>query len=237
MLVEVSVGKATNGMSGNRPRRAQVHLLPVSCVVAASHRTPNATNRDEKFAVKSDGLAAFGMSFAPLAPKTSQPNAHLQSASILAPWSHSSTEHVWLTCGGDGDICGGSKVLDKRSKACGHSGPGPPPPQQRLTLLARSRTSPMQIIHCRSTLQRNKRMCTCTKSSYVASTVMCPAKQPPKVSPSSLLNSNCRDAMTLPYSHHLEASLLCYLFLFRINTEPSTQRYFKFSMHLSSRSW
>jgi hypothetical protein len=39
--------------------------------------------------------------------------------------------------------------------------------------------------------------------------------------------------MTLPYSHYLEASLLCYLFLFRINTEPSTQRYFKFAMHLS----
>jgi hypothetical protein len=32
-----------------------------------------------------------------------------------------------LTCGGDGDICGGSKVLDKRSKACGHSGAWPPP--------------------------------------------------------------------------------------------------------------
>src|SRR5271156_4343460 len=42
---------------------------------------------------------------------------------------------------------------------------------------------------------------------------MCPATAPQGF-PSSLLNSNCRDAMTLPYSHHSEASLLCYLFLF-----------------------
>jgi hypothetical protein len=79
------LGKATNGKSGNRPRRAQVHLLLVSCVVAASHRALNATNRDEKSAVKSDGLAAFGMSFAPFGPQNfPNPNAHLQSASILA---------------------------------------------------------------------------------------------------------------------------------------------------------
>lgn len=75
---EVGVGKATNGESGNRPQRAQVHLLLVSCVVAASHRALNATNRDEKPAVKSDGLAAFGMSFAPLAPKNF-PNPTLTS--------------------------------------------------------------------------------------------------------------------------------------------------------------
>ena len=62
---EVGVGKATNGESGNRPQRAQVHLLPVSCVIAASHRALNATNRDEKPAFQSDGLAAFGMSFGP----------------------------------------------------------------------------------------------------------------------------------------------------------------------------
>src|SRR5271154_2493559 len=55
-------------------------------------------------------------------PQTSQPNSHLQSASILTPWSHGGTEHVRLTCGGDGDICGGSKVLDKGSKACGSNG-------------------------------------------------------------------------------------------------------------------
>ena len=115
--------KQRMGRVGNRPRHAQVHLLLVSCVVAASQRALNATSCDEKPAVKSDGLAAFGMSFALLAPpKTSQPNVHLQSASILALWSHGGTEHVRLTYGGDGDICGGSKVLEKGSKACGTNG-------------------------------------------------------------------------------------------------------------------
>jgi hypothetical protein len=116
--------------------------------------------------------------------------------------------------------------------------PGPGPPQQRLTLLARSRTSPMQIIHCRSTLQRNKRMCTCTKSSYVVSTVMCPAKQPPKVSP--IITPEFK--LQRRYDIAIQSPLgkpACYATcsFFRINTESSTQRYFKFSMHLSSRSW
>jgi len=92
---EVCVGKATNGESGNRPQRAQVHLLPVSCVIAASHRALNATNRDEKPAFQSDGLAAFGMSFAPLWPPK-LPNSTLTSNQprYWLLWSHGDTEHV-----------------------------------------------------------------------------------------------------------------------------------------------
>jgi hypothetical protein len=64
------LGKATNGERGNRPLRAQVHLLPVSCVVAASHRALDVTNRDEMSDVAFGGPAAFGMPFALWRPPT-----------------------------------------------------------------------------------------------------------------------------------------------------------------------
>ena len=52
------------------PLRAQVHLLLVSCVVAASHRALDVTNRDEMSDVAFGGPAAFGMSFALWRPST-----------------------------------------------------------------------------------------------------------------------------------------------------------------------
>ena len=62
--------KATNVELAIGPLRAQVHLLLVSCVVAASHRALDVTNRDEMPDVAFGGLAAFGISFALWRPST-----------------------------------------------------------------------------------------------------------------------------------------------------------------------
>jgi hypothetical protein len=97
--------------------------------------------------------------------------------------------------------------FERRVGACMRSTLGPRPPQ-RLMLLARSRASPVQIIHLPQHSTAKQRMCMCTKSSYVASTIMCPTKQPlPQGSQSSFLNSNCRDAMTLPLQSPLRSQL------------------------------
>jgi hypothetical protein len=64
------LGKATNGERGNRPLRAQVHLLPVSCVVAASHRALDVTNRDEMSDVAFGRPSRIWNVFCPLAPPT-----------------------------------------------------------------------------------------------------------------------------------------------------------------------
>jgi hypothetical protein len=73
------------------PWRAQVHLLPVSCVVAASHRALNVTNRDEMPDIAFGGLAAFGMPFALWRP----PNLAVTSnrPQYWPPWSRGHTEH------------------------------------------------------------------------------------------------------------------------------------------------
>jgi hypothetical protein len=120
--------------------------------------------------------------------------------------------------------------------ACGHSGGLAPNSAYRCWHVPehlRCRSS-----NCRSTLQRNK------KNVYVYQIKLCrehrnvSCKTAPKISPLSLLNSNCRDAMTLPYSHHSEASFAMLPVPFCLSTQSHPRNRISSSpVHLSSRSW